>query len=172
MKPKIIVFTWVWNTWKSYVINKLKETWKYNVYTEIARDLFNLLKEKWITEFQKIILEKEKKRLTELKEYKGNKNIIIDRTFSDNLIYFYWNITQGKIKEDFNFSSVSGYVKDSVNLYDEVILFTTPFKESNKFDFYNNEKLNTLMNISIKSTYWDKVKEYKNSYDYIDKNNL
>lgn len=172
MKPKIIVFAWVWNTWKSYVINKLKETWKYDIYNEIARDLFNLLKEKWITEFQKTILEKEKKRLAELKEYKGNKNIIIDRTFADNLIYFYWNITQRKIKDDFDFSSVSGYVKDSVNLYDEVILFTTPFKESNKFDFYNNEKLNTLMNISIKSTYWDKVREYKNSYDYIDKNNL
>ena len=172
MKPKIIAFSWVWNTGKSYTLNKLEETWKYVKYWEIARELFDVLEKDWMKAFQQAILEQEKKRLFDLMTYTGKKDIIIDRTFSDQMVYYYWNLIKGKIEDEFDFWTLADYLQSSKELYDEVVLFTEPFKTSKNFEFYNDEKLAILMNTTIRTIYWDKVKEYKNSYDYFKHNKI
>lgn len=162
----IKVFSWISNTWKSYVIDKLDGI----KYWEIARKHFDKLPD--IKEFQKAILEDEKKRLFELLSYTGDENIIIDRTFVDNLIYLYYNIVIGKINYDFNFWELSDFIQKSVELYDEVILFTEPLKKDSRFKEYNDEKFNELLKSTIRTIYGNKVKEYKNSKEYLKKNKL
>ena len=87
---KITVFSGPGNTGKSSLIEELNKNWEYKVFKEIARQHFD--KADNMKEFQKVILENERKRLFELFAYTGKKDILIDRTFSDNLVYLYWNI--------------------------------------------------------------------------------
>ena len=167
---KITVFTWPWNTGKSTLIENLNKEWSYKVYKEIARQHFD--KADNMKEFQKVILEEERKRLFELFSYTEKKDILIDRTFADNLIYLYWNIINWKIEDEFDFGELSSDISDSIDIYDEVILFTEPFKNSNRFEDYNSSNFNKLFITTIRTIYWGKVKEYKNAQDYIEKNNL
>ena len=126
---KITVFTWPWNTGKSTLIENLNKEWNYKVYKEIARQHFD--KAGNMKEFQRIILQEERKRLFELFSYTGSKDVLIDRTFADNLIYIYWNIINWKLENEFDFGELAGDITDSIDIYDEVILFTEPFKNSN-----------------------------------------
>jgi len=45
-----------------------------------------------MTPVQKIILDAEKDRIYDLLTYTGTEDIIIDRTFTDNLVYTYYNM--------------------------------------------------------------------------------
>lgn len=77
-----IVFNWTWNTWKSTAINnlaeKLKNKWfNVEVYEEIARKNFNIIKEKWFEEFEKTIYLEEKQRLDNLFKEKINSINVI-----------------------------------------------------------------------------------------------
>ena len=156
----IKAFTWVGNTGKSYCIQK--ESWIK--YKEIAREYLHLF---WddMTPVQKIILDAEKDRLFDLMTYTGKEDIVIDRTFVDNLVYLYYNMIKWKFKWEFDFGELAEYIQQSYELYDEVVLFTEPLKIDKRYD---DPKLNELMISTIKTVYWDKVKVYKNSKDYLD----
>ena len=160
----IKAFTWVGNTGKSTTIEKLDGV----KYWEIAREHFDKLDN--IKEFQKAILEDEKKRLFELLTYTDRIDVIVDRTFVDNLIYLYYSIITGNIEDEFDFGELSSFIEKSVELYDEVILFTEPLKENTQFKQYNDPTLNELFITTIKKVYWDKVKQYKNSKEYLSVN--
>ena len=162
---KITAFSWPWNTGKSSLIEELNKNWNYKVCKEFARQ--HLDKVENIKEFQKAILEDERKRLFKLLSYTGDKDILIDRTFFDNLVYLYRIIINWKMWDEFDFGNLADNITDSVDIYDEVILFTEPFRDSEKYKLYNNQYFNILFITTIKIIYWDKVEEYKNSQDYL-----
>lgn len=173
----IIAFGGPWNTWKSYTIKQIKEkySFKYTFYNESAREI--LEKEKNLTskKFQELILKKEMERIdkiTRLKEKNPNINLIIDRTFIDNIVYLYWNIIHWKVEGTFDFYQLNEYIEKAKNVYDKVILFNSPFKESKKFEDYNSKKFDLMLIETIKETFSNKVEEYKNSYDFIENNKI
>lgn len=172
MNNKIIAFSWIANTGKSYIINELSKNVNSKIYKEIARKHFNILNEQWIKKFQEKILEEEKIRLFNLLTNVENKNIFIDRTFIDNLIYTFWGMFQGNINKIDLGDDIQKYINLSIDIYDEVILFTEALKETKNAPLpnTNDDIFNQLFIYGIQSIYKDKVKIYKNSEDYIEQN--
>jgi len=166
----ILAIGWPWNTGKTHTTEILKKKFNYKVYKETARDLFSVLEKKWMEVFQKAIYEKEIEKLKELQKLKWKENIVVDRTFSDHIVYKYYNIIKWLIK-DHDLWDIQKYIEISKEVYDKVILFTEPLKESKRFKEYNNKELNELLIATIKTIYKGKVEEYKNSLFYIYKNN-
>lgn len=158
----IRAFTWVGNTGKSTTIEKLDGI----KYWETARQHFDKIDN--IKRLQQAILEDEKKRLFELLTYKDttDADILVDRTFADNLVYLYWNIISWKIQGEIDFWELDEQIQLSLAIYDEVILFTEPLKNNTRFKQYNDPQLNELMITTIKKIYWNKIKQYKNWPDY------
>ena len=180
----IIAISWVGNTGKSSIINwvdgiwwviqDLKDEWRQiKSYWETARDLFYLLPDEDndiedLTLFQKVIQQKEARRLHKLQEDKNaNLNVIVDRTYTDNEIYAQYNHELWQC-DKINASYMNRF--RSKQVYDLVILLTEPIKTT-KFDpKYNDEKFVANFNKTIIDTYWEKViklRNYKQDWEYI-----
>lgn len=174
----IIAFSGPWNTWKSYIIQQIKKeySFKYTYYNEIAREILEKEKNLIPKKFQELILKEEMERIdkiTRLKEKNPDINLIIDRTFIDNIVYLYWNIIYWKVEGIFDFYQLNEYIEKVKKVYDKVILFNSPFKESKKFEDYNSKRFNLMLIETIKETFPDnKIEEYKNSYDFIKNNKI
>jgi len=192
MAATIIAFSGIWNTWKTTTINRLKQelikkikekNLNINVIVmdEVARKLFNLFEEWKYVEFQNEILKWEERNLDFLLKIKSNKfdnNIYLaDRTIYEWYSYYIFNILfNDKFKEQLNYENSYALLKifnidtweTYKKIYDKIIVFTTPIKNTNKFDsvWYNNKKLKEIFNYyinTIKNKHWNLVKVYKNA---------
>jgi len=96
-----------------------------------------------MTLFQHAVRTREQERLFEIDDViqKGIPDYItVDRTYHDNVIFNNRNRWLGKSTlEDDTFRDFSS------ELYDTIIIFTTPHKMSNNLTQYNNEIFDTML---------------------------
>ena len=173
---KTIAFSWIWNTWKSTAIQNLKDKleleWqKVLIYPEIARQLFNVLETQGITQFQKEINRKEIDRLSQIHNEKSKwiyDTLLIDRTTVDNRVYFEFNKSIWKIDSNEQIEKTYNWI------YDNIILFTEPIKETNSredFKAYDDYKYLRLLFDRFINHYYDlrKVERLRNNKEDWDK---
>lgn len=162
----IIAITWVGNTGKTYTrLNTFKHL---KHYWEIARELLEEFPQIHKTPliFQKYILLREIERVKELEQEEDD--CIVDRTFLDNIIY----IEERFSKDSEEYKELKPLI-DSIDiervkkLYDQVILFTLPFKDSSKFPEFDYVDFNTKFINKIKETFKDNLYVTDNSYTFI-----
>lgn len=122
------------------------------VYHEIARSLFWVAEELGMQKFQEAINTGEFIREQELVKDKWRDQlrfVLTDRTSVENLFFADMN---GVDQELF-------YTLDP-SVYDEVLLFTTPIANQERFQHYNWQ--HELFNEFMRDTFWDKITEFTN----------
>jgi hypothetical protein len=178
---KTIAFSWLTNTGKSTeihgnkelwidgIVQDLRDTWYGTiVYRETARELFDLLPNDYngindLTLFQTAIRAMEQARVERIKEKKKEwwkHYSIVDRTYHDSVLFNRWNREQW-----LSTLCESDYDDLSDTLYDIIILFSTPHKDNNRLNQYNDSDFKSFFSDWIKDRYWDKVVEFENNDD-------
>lgn len=174
----IIALAWPWNTWKSTIINwdherdwaisLIRNEWKQiKHYWETARELLYLLPNEQngiqdLSLFQEAIRAKELHRLSSLiEDKKKDLSVIVDRTYIDNTVYWQYNALLWRS----NYIDYAQDIVDVVDLYDFVVLLTTPMKNTSNalFNPYNDEWFVNHFNNIIRKKFWNKVVEFTNS---------
>ena len=163
-----VAFTWPGNTWKSTVINWLRDSlskmFNVSVYEETARSVLDKNKDsEWIFDmewFQWEICRLENERVEKMKEDMADI-LLIDRTSLDWLVYSIFNLK--------NWNWLNLNQKDIAD-YDLVILFTETFKQTNtpQFAHYNDDKLVDLFRTVMRYVYGDKLVEFWNWSEFHD----
>lgn len=163
-----------WNTAKSSLINwhpqapwireLLENEWKkVLVLGEVAREVAETINPSDdMSRFQEAISKKEEVRLAHLEKHIASwlyDVILVDRTFIDNFAYFVKNVLDKRI------TSQTSVVYPDIDLYDSVIYFDTPIKETSTeaFSHYNDDEINMLMKHFVKRRFWDKAKLFQNA---------
>ncbi len=115
-------------------------------------------------QFQQMIHDAEKIRLQEIKYDKESEKfdlIITDRTAIDHVVYYTKCVLDGKIVGNFYQESF----EESKYIYDKVVLFTEPIKNTNTeaFKLYNDSLLTRLFETVITGYYMDRVVRLRNN---------
>jgi len=167
---KIIAFSGLSRTGKTTAVNELAIKYKSEwnsvlIYPEVAQIYLDKHDTVDKYEFQKFIVEEEKKRLIELKRRKKLNDvdvILIDRTILDLFVYSYWRTIKGYINDWSFLSNMDWFINNSKELYDEIYFFDTMLIRDENFDDYNCEEIKNLFINTFKTVYWDKLEIYPN----------
>ena len=175
---KIIAFSWSSRTGKSTAIATMKEIFekqgkKVKVFGETAQIYIDA--HDWKIEdrydFERFIVEKEIKRIYEIKEIKDIKTnqqyeiVLVDRAFLDVLVYIYRSIIHGYITNtDILFHTPE--IALSKELYDVVVFFDTMLIPDENFADYNNTDINAIFRHTMHSVYGNKLLHYPNNKEF------
>lgn len=177
---KVIVFCWNSNTWKTSALAYIGWTYakrypdkKILILEESARKYINLQDDTSVVndvhEFERFVTDHERERLHELKRIVEEWRydcVCIDRSMVDCLIYSYRNMINGALDRIDYVKWYHDLVMQSREIYSNVVYFTTPIKEDNRFPIYNNEHINAIFQHTIQYIYWEKVLTYSNNIEF------
>lgn len=119
-------------------------------------------------DFEKYIMQEEKKRLYEIQKMQseGQYDIVLtDRTFLDAFIYIYRAILHGYIKKP-DILEHTDEIALSKELYDSVIFFDTMITPDQNFADYNETDINAIFKHSMQSVYGEKIAYYPNNKEF------
>lgn len=119
-------------------------------------------------DFEKYIMQEEKKRLAEIQEIKTNKTydiVLTDRTFLDAFVYTYRGILHGTIKNP-DILAHTEEIESSKHLYDVVVFFDTMITPDKNFADYNEQHINEIFRHSMQSIYQDNFVYYPNNKEF------